>query len=56
MKCTLCDGELEVLRTCRRIRMRCTRCGKEYRLHEVAWQLDQATELILEKYNAIIYD
>ncbi|BDD86827.1 dual CXXC motif small (seleno)protein [Desulfofustis limnaeus] len=56
MKCAHCQGDLEVLRSCRRIRMRCTRCGRQFALHEVAAQLDEETELILEKYNAVIYD
>ncbi|MBE0583846.1 MAG: hypothetical protein IH612_08765 [Desulfofustis sp.] len=56
MKCPQCHGDLEVLRSCRQIRMRCTFCGRQYALHEVADQLDEETELILEKYNAVIYD
>ena len=56
MKCTHCQADLEILRSCRRIRMRCTFCGRQYALHEVADQLDEETELILEKYNAVIYD
>ena len=56
MKCPHCHGDLEVLRSCRRIRMRCAFCGRQYALHEVADQLDEETETILEKYNAVIYD
>ena len=56
MKCKKCCGKLEVLRLCSRIRMRCTNCGKEFLIHEVADQLDPQTEEILEKYNVIIYD
>lgn len=41
---------------CRRIRLRCTSCGKEYQIHEVASDLDEETEKILEKYTAIVYD
>lgn len=41
---------------CRKVRMRCTECGKEYHIHEVADQLDRKTEEILERYNTIIYD
>lgn len=41
---------------CRRVRMRCTGCGEEYQIHEVANELDQETEAILERYTAIIYD
>ena len=36
--------------------MRCTVCGQEYQIHEVASELDAETEQILEKYSAIIYD
>jgi len=36
--------------------MRCTGCKKEYQIHEVAQDLDEETEKILEKYTAIIYD
>ncbi len=56
MKCPHCSGALEILRSCRKLRMRCTICGKEYPLHEVADQLDRETEMVLEKYNAVIYD
>ena len=56
MACKVCEGPLEVLRMCRRIRMRCIRCGKEFQIHEVADRLDPATEAILERYTAIIYD
>jgi len=56
MHCRKCQGELEIARSCRRIRMRCTRCGKEYRIHEVADQLDRQTEEQLERYTTIIYD
>ncbi len=41
---------------CRRVRMRCTVCGVEYQIHEVADKLDKETEEILAKYTAIIYD
>jgi len=56
MHCKQCKGKLEVLRICRKIRMRCKDCGKEYQIHEVAEQLDRETEEILERYTAIIYD
>jgi hypothetical protein len=36
--------------------MKCTSCGKEYQIHEVAADLDPETEKILERYTAIIYD
>ncbi len=41
---------------CRKVRMRCTVCGLEYRIHEVADDLDEETIEILEKYTTIIYD
>lgn len=41
---------------CRRIRMRCTGCKQEYQIHEVASELDEKTEKLLEKYTALIYD
>ncbi|MBT8360164.1 MAG: hypothetical protein KJO32_04350 [Deltaproteobacteria bacterium] len=50
------EGLLEVRRLCRRIRMYCSTCDKEFFIHEIADQLDQETEEILERYNAIIYD
>ncbi|MEN8141248.1 MAG: dual CXXC motif small (seleno)protein [Thermodesulfobacteriota bacterium] len=56
MKCKKCQGELEVARSCRRVRMRCTKCGHEYQIHEVASDLDDKTCAILERYTAIIYD
>lgn len=56
MKCKKCKEKLEVKRMCRRVRMRCSGCGHEYQIHEVASELDQATEEILERYTAIIYD
>ncbi len=56
MKCKKCDGRLEVSRMCRRVRLKCNRCGKEFQIHEVADILDQQTEAILEQYTCIIYD
>ncbi len=56
MNCRKCNEKLEVLRQCRRIRMRCTGCKREYQIHEVASDLDRETEEILERYTAIIYD
>lgn len=56
MKCPDCDGRLEVLRMCRRVRLRCPACGREYQVHEVAHLLDPETEAILERYTCIIYD
>jgi DNA-directed RNA polymerase subunit M/transcription elongation factor TFIIS len=56
MKCRKCEGPLEILRMCRKIRMQCRKCGQEYQIHEVADQLDAETEAILERYTVIIYD
>jgi hypothetical protein len=56
MKCKKCEGRLEVLRMCRRIRLRCTACNHEYQIHEVADRLDKETEAILKNYTSIIYD
>ncbi len=56
MQCLECKGKLEVQRMCRRVRMKCTTCGKEYQIHEVANQLDAETEEILSRWTAIIYD
>lgn len=56
MHCKKCHGKLEIARSCRRIRMRCTRCRQEYHIHEVADQLDRETEKQLESYTTIIYD
>jgi hypothetical protein len=56
MKCKKCQGKLEVLRLCRRVRMRCRGCGKEYQIHEIAAEMDRETEEILEQYTTIIYD
>lgn len=56
MKCRECSAKLEVHRMCRRVRMRCTVCKKEYQIHEVAADLDRETEEILERYTTIIYD
>jgi len=56
MKCRKCAGKLEVHRSCRRVRLRCTRCSKEYQIHEIASDLDKETEEILERYTVIIYD
>ena len=56
MKCKKCNGELEVLRICRAVKMCCTNCGGRFAIHEVIDQLDEETELQLENYNVIIYD
>jgi uncharacterized protein (DUF983 family) len=56
MKCKKCGGRLEVLRVCRKVRMRCTTCRQEYQIHEVADQLDAQTEATLARFTSIIYD
>jgi len=56
MKCRKCNGTLEIARACRRVRMRCSQCGVEYQIHEVADQLDPKTEEKLANYTSIIYD
>jgi uncharacterized protein (DUF983 family) len=56
MKCKKCEGRLEVLRMCRRVRLRCVVCGHEYHIHEVADRLDKETEAVLERYTCLIYD
>ena len=56
MQCKKCDGKLEVLRMCRRVRLVCTKCRREYQIHEVADRLDAETEAKLELYTSIIYD
>lgn len=47
---------MTVLRRCRQIRLQCSDCKHEYPLHEVAAELDPATEAALERFSAIIYD
>lgn len=56
MHCPGCGLILELVRVCRRVYFRCPDCRREYRVHELATQLDPETEKILEQYNAIIYD
>ena len=56
MECKKCQGKLEVARSCRRVRMRCQKCGHEFQIHEVADILDAETEEILARYTAIVYD
>jgi hypothetical protein len=56
MKCKRCDQKLEVVRRCRQVRLRCTGCGVEYQIHEVASSLDEETETVLSQYTTIIYD
>lgn len=56
MECKKCDGRLEVLRACWKIRMQCQKCRTEFHIHEVADQLDPETEELLARYPSIIYD
>lgn len=56
MKCKDCDKKLEVARRCRQVRLKCSGCGREYQIHEVASDLDAETEAQLERYTCIIYD
>lgn len=56
MQCKKCDGQLEVHRQCRRVRLKCRKCRREYQIHEVAADLDKETEELLERYTCIIYD
>ncbi len=56
MKCRKCGKKLEVVRRCRQVRLRCRGCRHEYRIHEVAADLDAETEALLERYTTIIYD
>jgi len=56
MKCQHCGEKLEVVRRCRQVRLKCRGCKKEYQVHEVAADLDQATEDLLANYTSIIYD
>ena len=56
MKCKKCSAKLEILRMCRKVRMKCSKCGREYQINEVADQLDSETEELLARYTAIIYD
>ena len=56
MQCRQCGDKLEVSRRCRQVRLRCDGCKREYQIHEVAADLDEETERILERYTCIIYD
>lgn len=56
MECKKCQGRLEVLRACWKVRMKCRKCATEFRIHEVADQLDAETEAMLERFPSIIYD
>lgn len=54
--CEKCGAKLEVVRRCRQVRLKCTGCQREYRIHEVASRLDSATEALLGQYTTLIYD
>ncbi|PIE60232.1 MAG: hypothetical protein CSA31_03120, partial [Desulfobulbus propionicus] len=56
VECKKCDGTLSVLRRCRQVRLKCNKCNHEFHIHEVAADLDAATEAELARYTAIIYD
>lgn len=57
MQCKRCGHtQLEVVRRCRQVRLRCEQCGREHHIHELAAELDAKTEKILEQYNSIICD
>ena len=56
MKCEECGDKLEVVRRCRRIRLTCRGCQREYQIHEVATRLDSEMEEQLSQYTTLIYD
>ncbi len=56
MKCPDCRGKLEIVRACRKVAMKCGECGREYRIHEVADQIDEEAEEALGRWTAIVYD
>jgi len=56
MQCRQCGQKLEAVRRCRQVRLRCEGCGKEYRIQEVAADLDAEMEKQLERHTCIIYD
>ncbi len=57
MQCKRCGHtQLEVVRRCRQVRLRCEQCGREHHIHELAADLDPKTEKLLEQYNSIICD
>lgn len=57
MQCKRCGHDkIEVVRRCRQVRLRCQSCGKEHKIHELAAELDEETEKLLERHNSIIYD
>lgn len=56
MECKDCGKDLQVERRCRQVRLRCSGCGREYRIHELAAELDPRTEAELERFPCIVYD
>ncbi len=56
MKCDKCGEKLEIIRRCSQVRLQCSGCHKEYRIHEIASKLDKETENLLGQYTSIIYD
>ena len=56
MKCKKCGEALTIQRRCRQVRLKCSGCHHEYQIHEIAADLDAATEAELERYTCIIYD
>ena len=56
MLCKQCGAPLREERRCRQIRLKCTKCQQEYHIHELAGELDAATEAELERFPCIIYD
>lgn len=56
MQCEQCRGEMEVVRRCSQVRLKCKGCKREFQIHEVASRLDNETEEQLSQYTTIIYD
>ncbi len=56
MQCRKCREKLEVVRRCSQVLLQCQGCGKNYKIHEVAIDLDKETEEILARYTCIVYD
>jgi hypothetical protein len=56
MQCKQCGAPLQVQRRCRQVRLQCSRCKKEYQIHEVASELDAEIEAQLERFTCLVYD
>jgi hypothetical protein len=54
MKCSECEGKLEIHRVCMKICMKCNVCNKEYDICKVFQQLDCEIQKMLEQHSAII--